>query len=69
MDQSCNSCWSAPKLDSHIDLAEQLLWVAIAEQLEHQALNREKPGSKPLAAVLKLWPFCSSHIATVHSAV
>ena len=33
------------------------------------ALNRENPGSNPLAAVSKLWQFRSSHVATVQSAV
>ena len=34
-----------------------------------QALNRENPGSNPLAAVSKLWQFHSSHVDTVHLAV
>ena len=32
-------------------------------------LNRDNPGSNPLAAVSKLWQFRSSHVATFHSAV
>ena len=39
------------------------------EQLERRALNQENLGSNPLAAILKLWQFCSSHIATVDSAI
>ena len=44
-------------------------WGAVALWLELRALNRENPGLNPLAAVLKLWQFLSSHVATVHSAV
>ena len=40
---------------------------AVAQQLEHQSLNRENPGSNPLATVSKLGQFRSPHIATFHT--
>ena len=45
------------------------LWSAVAQRLKRRAFNRENPGSNPLAGILKLWQFHSSHISTVHSAV
>ena len=44
------------------------LWGAVAQRLECRTLNRENPGSNPLAAVSKL-AICSPHIAAVHSLI
>ena len=45
-------------------------WGAMmAQRLERRTLNRENPGSNPLAADSKLWQFRSSHVATAHSAI
>ena len=45
------------------------MWGAVAQWLESRALNRENPGSNPLAAVSNLRQLRPSHVATVHSAV
>ena len=42
---------------------------AVARWLEYQTLDRENPGSNPLAAVSKLGQFRSPHFASVHAAV
>ena len=63
------SAFSTASVASCGGCSHSLLWREVAQWLEHRTLNRENPGSNPLAAVSKFWQFRSTHFATVHSSV